>query len=316
MIAAVTERPRPAAPLAAEQIDHIAKTFGIVADPNDMHGPSLREQMLASYIEWLAMEQRCATSALWPQVPPEGFEYDPVGHPGKMYELVPANTRWGDWHFSRDRFPGAGWKDLKHPLTRAAFVLWSVGAIEDIYDPLLDRLKRMDEADGDAYSPLLRTLATDCPAPTTMPGAAAALRFVRCGFDSGESIADKYLVDAVIRFLEREDPRPETVKGETIVREDPVLGVIAEWRNASNQFWSFPTPVPDDDSALDAADKLEVHWWNTLIRCVPTTVQGLAAWTAVMAEQQRRERLEEAGDTQTVIDTMARSTAYLAETAR
>jgi hypothetical protein len=45
-------------------VEQIARRFSLTDASTDLHGAGLREQLLTSYVEWLAMEQRIATSEL------------------------------------------------------------------------------------------------------------------------------------------------------------------------------------------------------------------------------------------------------------
>lgn len=208
-IADTVKRSRPAKS-SADDTANLAKSFNLNALATDLHGKTVRDQLLSSYIEWLAMEQRLATSELWPQLPDDMV-------------VVPCNTRWGKGHFGSARFPAAKWTDFKHPLTRAALVLWTVGALDDLGDPLHDLVRRLREVEEqmDANSriedgsqlvqeqtAILERLRSAPPTPATMPGAAAALRFVIEEFDrDSDDTRRTAILNAVIGFLEREDPK-------------------------------------------------------------------------------------------------------------
>ncbi|RXF67553.1 hypothetical protein [Hansschlegelia zhihuaiae] len=216
--------------------DAIAKSFSLTPDPLDLHGPGIRSQLLSSYIEWLDCERRCATSELWPDF-----------NPPKDYEVIPANTRWGRFHFATRRWGDKTWNERPHPLTRAALVLWAVGAIDDIPDPLRDLLTAYryemtrdlnhltdEEADrhfDEVRKPLLDQIRANTMTPTTMHGAAEAIRFVLWDLkdnEPGETTSS--VLNAVARFLEREGPtgpRNDEVFWIGGPRKDPLLDLLA-----------------------------------------------------------------------------------------
>lgn len=331
MVTTTLPRPKTAAPSAADQIEGIVKTFGLTTDPNDLHGSDLRSQLLSSYIEWLAIEQRVAASELWPQINEPAFQEMIADG----YRCIPDNTRWGDWHFSRDRWPKTGWTDFKHPVTRAALVLWTVGAIDDIPDPLSDLIDAirveaaaLDSGTIDAedagqianwnqsMAAKFARLRAGALTPTTMHGAANALRFAidDLDLDADEQNA-RAIIPAVIRFLEREDPIvPDSAeRPKPAAKDDPVHSAIEAWREARATWDAFADDTPDEDAAYAAADDREYRCWDRMLKCVPATPAGLRAWTSALNEDRQRERVDTAGDIDIVLNTMALAAAAIAE---
>lgn len=120
--------------------------------------------------------------------------------------------------------------------------------------------------------------------PTTAKGAAAALRFIRRGMGEdgvGEHVCDLPLLEAVLRFLEREDPRPEPVSRR--VDADPVFALIerhdALWPRVEE------TETEDDDNPeWLAAASAACDAMRDIAECEPTTLAGCRAAAVYIAE--------------------------------